>query len=148
MCKLKSLFFQQLYSDNVGKKETMQQQHWRSNHKHSHPHSRKHQAVDDVMPQVMWTRYFLEAQGYGVSDCTIYQDNQSAMLLEKNGRKSSSKRTRHIKIKYFFVTDRIKGGEVKVEHCPTDNMPGDPFTKPLQGKKFRGFGTHILNASE
>jgi hypothetical protein len=105
-------------------------------------------AVDDVMPQVMWTRYFLEAQGYGVSDCTIFQDNQSAMLLEKNGRKSSSKRTRHIKIIYCFGTDRIKRGEVKVEYCPTDDMLGDPFTKPLQGKKFRGFRNHIPNVSE
>ena len=35
--------------------------------------------VDDVMPQVIWTRYFLEAQGYGVRESKIYQDNQSAM---------------------------------------------------------------------
>ena len=31
--------------------------------------------VDDVMPQVIWTRYFLEAQGYGVRESKIYQDN-------------------------------------------------------------------------
>jgi hypothetical protein len=105
-------------------------------------------AVDDVMPQVMWTRYFLEAQGYGVADCTIYQDNQSAMLLEKNGQKSSFKGTRHIKIKYFFVTNRIKADEVKVDYCPTDDMLRDPFRKLLHGKKFRGLHNHILNASE
>jgi ribosomal protein S24E len=40
--------------------------------------------VDDVMPQIIWTRYFLEAQGYGVRESKIYQDNQSAMLVEKN----------------------------------------------------------------
>jgi hypothetical protein len=27
--------------------------------------------VDDVMPQVLWTRYFLEAQGYGVRDSKV-----------------------------------------------------------------------------
>jgi hypothetical protein len=52
--------------------------------------------VNDVMPQILWTRYFLEAQGYGVEDSLVYQDNQSAILLEKNGRASSGKRTRHI----------------------------------------------------
>ena len=42
--------------------------------------------VDDLMPQMLWMRYFLEAQGMKVSDNVVYQDNQSAMKLEKNGR--------------------------------------------------------------
>ena len=67
----------------------------------------------------------------------VYQDNQSAMLLENNGRGSSSKRTRHINIRYFFVTDRIKEGEMRVEYCPTGDMVADYFTKPLQGSLFR-----------
>jgi hypothetical protein len=33
----------------------------------------------------------MKAQGIEVSDNTLYQDNKSAILLEKNGRKSSSK---------------------------------------------------------
>ncbi len=41
--------------------------------------------ANDMMPQILWTRYFLEGQGYGVQDSVIYQDNQSAILLEKNG---------------------------------------------------------------
>ena len=43
-------------------------------------------SADDVMPQVLWTTYFLDAQGYDVKDTIMYQDNQSAMLLEKHGR--------------------------------------------------------------
>ena len=61
--------------------------------------------INNVMPQVLWTRYLLEAQGFKVTDFTGYQDNQSAILLEKNGWGSSSKRTQHINICYFFVTD-------------------------------------------
>ena len=64
--------------------------------------------VSDVMSQILWTIFFMEAQGYPLGDNVVYQDNQSAMLLEKSGRGSSSKRTRHINIRYFFVTDRIK----------------------------------------
>jgi hypothetical protein len=101
--------------------------------------------VNDVMPQVLWTRYFLEAQGYGVNDSIIYQDNQSAMLLEKNGRGSSSKRTRHINIRYFFVADQIAADEVKVAYCPTGDMLADFFTKPLQGSIFQKFRNQILN---
>ena len=101
--------------------------------------------VDDVMAQVLWTRYFLEAQGYVVRDYIVYQDNQSSMQLEKNGRGSSSKRTRHINVRYFFVTDRIKSKEVNVECCPTGEMLGDFFTKPLQGSQFRKLRDAIMN---
>ena len=62
-------------------------------------------ALSDVLQQVVWTRYFLEAQGYIMSDSIVYQDNQSAILLEKHGKASISKRTRHINIRYFFVCD-------------------------------------------
>ena len=103
--------------------------------------------VNDVMPQVLWTRYFIEAQGYTVTNNVVYQDNQSAMLLEKNGRASSSKRTRHINIRYFFITDRIARKEVEVEYCPTKEMLADFFTKPLQGTLFRTFRNQIMNAN-
>ena len=89
--------------------------------------------VNDVMPQILWTRYFLEAQGYDVSDSIIYQDNQSAMLLEKNGRASSGKRTRHINIRYFFVHDRIDAGEVSVQYCPTGEMIADFLRSLFKG---------------
>ena len=104
--------------------------------------------VNDLMPQVLWTRYFLEAQGYGVKDAKLYQDNQSTMLLAKNGRASSGKRTRHINIRYFFVADRVKSGEVSIDYCPTGEMVGDFFTKPLQGILFRKFRATILNLQE
>jgi hypothetical protein len=32
--------------------------------------------MDDVMPQIIWLRNFLEAQGYGVTDNVVFQDNQ------------------------------------------------------------------------
>ena len=54
----------------------------------------------------------LEAQGFKVQDNIANQDNQSSMKLENNGRGSSGKRTRHINIQYFFVTDRIKRGDM------------------------------------
>ena len=101
--------------------------------------------VSDAMTQIVWTRYFMKAQGYEVKENVVGQDNMSAMLLENNGRASSSKRTRHINIRYFFVTDRIKNGEVSVVHCPTGEMVADFFTKPLQGATFRKFRDLIMN---
>jgi hypothetical protein len=101
--------------------------------------------VDDSMPLVIWTRNFILAQGYEISDNVVFQDNQSTMLLEKNGKASSGRRTRHIDIRYFFVTDRIKNGEMRIEYCPTEEMVADFFTKPLQGSLFRKLRGLILN---
>ena len=42
--------------------------------------------VDDMMPSIIWARYFLKVQGYNVHDNIIFQDNQSAILLERNGK--------------------------------------------------------------
>ena len=61
----------------------------------------------DVLTQVIWTRYFLKEQGYMINDNVIYKDNQSVIILENNGRRSISKRTRHINIRYYFIIDRI-----------------------------------------
>jgi hypothetical protein len=101
-----------------------------------------------VLPQILWTRYFMEAQGYGIDDSIIHQDNKSTMLLENDGRASSSKRTRHINTRYFFVTDRIALNEVRVEYCPTKAMIADFFTKPLQGSQFPNFRNFIMNVSD
>jgi hypothetical protein len=49
-----------------------------------------------------------------VNDNIVYQDNKSAILLEKNGRASSSHCTHHINIRYFFVSDRVKNGELSI----------------------------------
>jgi hypothetical protein len=100
--------------------------------------------VDDCMPSVLWTRYFMEAQGYGIRENIVYQDNQSAILMEKNGKASSSKRTKHINIRYYFVTDRIRKKDLTVEWCPTGDMIGDFMTKPNQGALFTKFRDQIM----
>ena len=86
----------------------------------------------------------MEAQGYGVRENIVYQDNKSAILLEKNGKASSSKRTKHINIRYYFVTDRIAKGELSVEWCPTGDMIADFMTKPNQGALFCRFRDQIM----
>ena len=101
--------------------------------------------ADDAMPHVLWTAYFLKEQGYGTTTPIMYQDNRSAILLEQNGSRSSSKRTKHINVRFFFITDRINNQELTVKSCPTDDMLGDFFSKPLQGKLFKKFRKRILN---
>ena len=99
-------------------------------------------AVHENMPAILWTRYFLAAQGYPLKPSKLHQDNTSAELLQTNGRASSSKRTRHMNVRYFFVADVQKRNHVTIEHCPTDEMIGDFFTKPLGGGEVQTLPQH------
>ena len=101
--------------------------------------------ADEVVGAAIWTKLFLEAQGYPVEENILFQDNQSAMLLESNGRKSAGKRSRHLNTRFFFVADQQEKGNIRVQYCPTDQMIGDYMTKPLHGKKFEGFRQEIMN---
>ncbi len=49
--------------------------------------------VDNMMPIIVWSCYFLMAQGYGVTQNLLLQDSKSSMLLEKNGKASIGKCT-------------------------------------------------------
>ena len=100
--------------------------------------------ASDSVPQIVWTNYFIGAQGYNIDESILYQDNTSAIAMETNGKLSSGKRTKHINIRYFFIQDRVSNGEITLKHCPTDQMLADYFTKPLQGWKFIQFRDMIL----
>jgi hypothetical protein len=77
----------------------------------------------------------------------IVPDDKSAVLPEKNGKEASSgKRTKHVNIRYFFITDRVNNGEVSVAWCTTEDTIGDYATKPLQGAMFRQFRDQIMGA--
>jgi hypothetical protein len=102
-------------------------------------------AADDVVGSIIWTKLFLEEQGYPLEENILYQDNRSAMLLEDNGRSSAGKRSRHLNIRLFFVTDQKKKGNLDIQFCPTDLMQGDYMTKPLHGAKFSNFRGQIMN---
>ena len=105
-------------------------------------------SVYDVMPAILWTRQFLQDQGYTSTETVVNQGNQSAILLENHGKFSSTKRTKHIEIRYFYITNKVKKREAKIVYCPTDKMIADYFTKPLQGSIFKKFRDVILNLKE
>jgi hypothetical protein len=89
----------------------------------------------------------MKTQGYGVKDNVLFQDIKSSILLEKNGKASSSKRTKHINIRYFFITDRVNKEEVSVVWCPAGDVVGDYAVKPLQGALFRKFRDQIMGVT-
>ncbi len=100
--------------------------------------------VDDTLPTVQWAKSFMKDQGYDL-EMIIKEDNKSTMLLMKNGRLSAGKRTKHLDIRYFYIKDLIDRGIVAIEHCTTEDMVADFFTKPIKGKRFQIMRDIILN---
>ena len=76
--------------------------------------------LSEYLPYNIWMKNFLESQGYEVKENVIYQDNESAIKMEKNGRNSCTGNSRHVSIRYFFIKDRVEKGEVTILYCPTE----------------------------
>ena len=96
------------------------------------------------MPYNTWTVNFMDSQGYKLKSNSLFQDNQSAMKMEINGRRSCTGNSRHINIRYFYVKDLVDKNMVQIQYCPTTKMLADFFAKPLQGSLFRFYRDIIM----
>ena len=83
-------------------------------------------------------------QGYDMDPSLHYKDNMSAILLETNGRASISNRTKHIKVEYFLIKDKVDQEEITIEHYLTEQMWTDLNIKPKQGGVFQAFRGHVM----
>ncbi|KAL0549594.1 hypothetical protein IC582_014080 [Cucumis melo] len=73
------------------------------------------------------------------SETVLFCDNGSAITLSKNPVFHG--RSKHIIIKYHFIRDLVKDGEMIVKYCKTQDQVADIFTKVLKFDlfvKFRG----------
>ena len=48
-------------------------------------------------------------------------------------------RTRHIKVRYFWLRECIQRKELCLQYVPTGAMLADILTKPMQGNMFKNF---------
>ena len=86
----------------------------------------------------------MESQGYTIENNILYQDNKSIIFLDKNGRISAVKNSKHIKNKFFLVTDKVAQRELDIRHMGTKSMWADVNTKPVQVAIFRIFRSEMM----
>ena len=91
--------------------------------------------VSDMMGLGYHVKDFLEGQKVFVDAIDLHEDNTSTISLMVKGA-STTARTRHIRVRYFFIKERIDSQEVRVQHTPTDDIVADLLTKPIQGARF------------
>ena len=64
--------------------------------------------ISDALGLMMYTKYFMEAQGYSIDSNILFQDNQSTILLANTGRSSAGKESKHIKNCYLLIIRYIR----------------------------------------
>lgn len=110
--------------------------------------------TSEALPRTIFRNLFMEGQGYKIKWNVLAKDNESEIKMLNNGRDSCTWNSKHIAIKYFWVTDRIEDGNIIVQYCPTTQMIADFMSKPVQGQLFHTFRnvlmgwTHISSVFE
>lgn len=98
--------------------------------------------VDDAMNFVVWSKLFfnwkiqnhdnnIKSKALGKAN-VLLQENTSAIQLERYGKQLSTKRTRHIKIRYFYIMDKLQDRTVMIIlYCPMKEMVSNYLSKLL-----------------
>ena len=86
--------------------------------------------------RLFYVRNFIIAQGHPSQPAKLFQDNLSCMALLEKG-KSTSMRTKHIQIRYFWIKERADNGEVVIKHLATEKMgAANALTKLVKRQQF------------
>jgi len=92
----------------------------------------------------LWTRDLLEELGFKQETTTIEQDNRSTIILANRGPGKGGN-SKAIKVKYFWISQYIDDGSIKLDYVPTETLIADGFTKPLEPKRFKEWRARVLN---
>lgn len=81
--------------------------------------------------QCVWMKMVLDNFGQTRSkSITVLCDNSSSIKLSKNPVFHG--RTKHIRVRFHFLRDLVKDGEIKLVYCGTKDQIVDIMTKPLK----------------
>lgn len=69
-----------------------------------------------------------------VGSAKVFEDNNSCIRIAS--KSVSSKRTKHIDVKYLYVKEKVEDGTMILEHVDTCNQTADILTKALGANKF------------
>jgi hypothetical protein len=104
-------------------------------------------AANSVGDYFVWLREVLEALHLSDGEpAVLYQDNKATIIIGEKGD-GSFKRTKHIRVRYFWLSELVSRGELKLAYVPTDEMVADILTKPIVGNAFRYLKDKLLGIS-
>jgi hypothetical protein len=93
--------------------------------------------LSNRVPQTIWVRDFMQSQGYELGPAKVLQGIQSTVALVVKGR-STSARTTHVAIRFFFTKDRVDSGELEIVYLPKGEMRAEILTIPQDAARSQG----------
>jgi hypothetical protein len=100
--------------------------------------------VSENLGSAIGIQQFLYYQGIETGPVILKEDNISTITMMKNGR-GSSKRSKHIDIRTYWMKNLIDLGKLIVEYCPAALMLADFNTKPYRGLTYYKASMDYLN---
>jgi len=96
-----------------------------------------------AIQEVLWLRGLMAELGLHASmGSRVYGDNQATIAVSQNGVKGE--RTKHVDVKYHFITETVESGKVKLQWVPTTQQQADIFTKALAAPVFLGLRKELM----
>jgi hypothetical protein len=92
--------------------------------------------------ELQWLRGLMKELGIRFDTPTLYADNQSAIAAANNGVRTE--RSKHIDIKYHFITAVIAKGRQELEWISTLRQQADILTKALPTPQFESLRKKIM----
>jgi len=100
-------------------------------------------AESAAIQEVLWLRGLMEELGLNTqTGSTVFGDNQSAIAVSANGVKGE--RTKHVDVKYHFVTEAVERGVIQLRWVPTTQQQADIFTKALAAPVFNLLRSQLM----
>ncbi|GKD36584.1 hypothetical protein Tco_1252093 [Tanacetum coccineum] len=84
--------------------------------------------------EAVWLKMLLEELRYKQEKITLFCDNQSALYLARNP--SFHSKTKHIRVQYHFVREKVEEGTVDMQKIHIDDNVADYLMKAINGDKF------------
>lgn len=97
-------------------------------------------ALAEAISEVIGLKNLLSEFGVKMKEPTlIHVDNQAALKMAENG----TTRVKHIDVKYHFIRDHIKNGNIRLTYVSTNLNVADVFTKVNPIRMFCDFCNHL-----
>ena len=87
--------------------------------------------------EIRYLRQLMEELGKPQQEGTVLWEDNKACIILAEGETSSGGRSKHIDVKFRYIAENVKSGEVCVRYIPTSWNYADMMTKPLGKIQFR-----------
>jgi hypothetical protein len=104
-------------------------------------------AAADCVKELLYLKTLVEDQTNKAVEVNLFVNNKAQSIkLMKNC--VFNRRSKHIDVRYHFLTENIQSGKINVSYISTSGNVADMFTKPLGNIKFKIFKTQLVGLIE